>query len=221
MTTLTLLALTVASQVCISEPAPRLPTVAVYGDSRMHGNLCSSGTGGNPASPAAYVDANLPGGVNAGWFVKNAAVSGYTPAQVLTTYNSGESTLCNGERCFYLIINGGVNCLRTGTPASTCIVDTVTLIDDALTKYYAVIWLSETEYGSWASAGPNPAAQLSSWMTAWQAACAARATNPNLRCLDITVPMGNPLQNTCDGVHQTQAGTDLLGSLILNELLAF
>lgn len=215
MTFLPLLVALLAGQTCSPATTPRPPTIAVYGDSRMQGGLCSSSS---PASPAAYVDANLPGGASYGWLVKNAGVTGYTPAQILAAYNSGEATLCNGERCAYLVVNGGVNCLRLGTAPATCLADMITLVDDALAKGYAVVWMGETDYSLWASAGSNPTTQATTFNTLWTAACAARASNTRLKCLDLYTSMGVPLTNTCDGVHDNQTGTNLRGSLILTAL---
>lgn len=196
---------------------PRLPTIVAYGDSRFQGGLCGTTS---PLSPPNYVDINLPGGAGGGWLVKNAAITGYTPAQVLTAYNAGEATACNGERCAYLMVNGGVNCMRADTDANVCIVSSVTLVDDALAKGYVVLWTSETDWSAWSQGGSNRSVQFATWMTAWNAACAARASNTRLKCVDISVVMGNPLQNTCDGVHQNQTATNLLGSTLLSALLS-
>lgn len=215
MLVLPLLVAVLAAQTCTPTTAPRLPTVAVYGDSRMQGGLCSSTS---PSSPPAYLDANLPGGANGGWLVKNAGVTGYTPAQILAAYTAGEATLCNGERCAYLVVNGGVNCLRTGTAPATCLADMTTLVDDALGKGYAVVWMGETDYSLWASAGTNPTTQATTFNSLWASACTARASNTRLKCLSLYTAMGVPLTNTCDGVHDNQTGTNLRGSLILSAL---
>lgn len=208
-----------SAQTCTAvASAPRLPSLVTYGDSRMAGNLCGSAS---PVSPAAYLDANLPGGANAGWLVKNAAVSGTTPAQQRTAYENvttGESVACNGDRCGHLLLMGAANCLRVGTAPATCLADHTSMVDDALSKGYAVLWLDETDYSLWASAGANPTTQVTAYNTLWQAACTARAANTRLKCLSNYTAMGVPLQNTCDGVHLNQTGTNLLGSRILTAL---
>jgi hypothetical protein len=216
MTALPLLLSLLAGQTCTPVSAtPRVPTLVVYGDSRMQGNLCGSTS---PVSPPEYLDINLPGGTAAGWFVKNSGVSGSTPAQIRTAYTAAEATACNGERCGHLVLNGGVNCLRAGTAAATCIADMVWIVDDALAKGYVVVWLDETDYSLWASAGANPGTQVAAYNLAWQTACDARASNTRLKCLANYTALGVPLQNTCDGVHMNQTGTNLLGSRILTAL---
>lgn len=215
MLTLPLVLTLLAGQTCTAVTAPRLPTIAVYGDSRMQGGLCSST---NPVSPPAYLDTNLPGGATAGWLVKNAGLTGDRPDQIRTRYTSGEATLCNGERCAYLVLNGGVNCLRQGTAAATCLADMTWVVDDALSKGYAVVWQGETDYSLWASAGSNPTTQATAFNALWAAECTARASNTRLKCLSLYTAMGVPMTNTCDGVHDNQTGTNLRGSLILTAL---
>lgn len=207
---------TATAQTCTAvTSAPRLPTLLAEGDSLMQGNLCSV-TG--PISPPAYLDANLPGGATEGWLIKNAGVTGQTPAQIRATYTAGEATACNGDRCAHLVLEGGVNCLRTGTAAATCLADLTWVVDDALSKGYAVLWLDVTDYSLWASAGTTPTAQATAYNAAWQAACTARASNLKLKCLSLYSVMGVPLTNTCDGVHDNQTGTNLRGARMLTAL---
>lgn len=215
-----LLVALLAGQTCTAAAAPRLPTVRVDGDSIMAGNLCSV-TG--PLSPPAYVDANLPGGTTEGWLVKNAGVTGQTPAQIRATYTAGEATACNGDRCGHLVLEGGVNCLRAGTAPATCLADMTFIVDDALSKGYAVVWLDVTPYKAWASAGTDPTGQATNYNALWASACAARASNLKLKCLANYAAFvdgsGNlAAGNTCDGVHFNQTGTNALGARILTAL---
>lgn len=213
----TLLALTLGASVCLPVASPRVPTLRASGDSIMQGGLCGV-TG--PLSPPAYLDTNLPGGTAGGWLVKNAGVTGTTPAQIRTAYTTDEATYCSGDRCAHLILEGGVNCLRASTAPATCLADMTFIVDDALSKGVAVVWLDVTDYSLWASAGVNPTLQATTYNTLWQAACDARASNPKLKCLANYAAMGVPLVNTCDGVHMNQAGTNSLGARILTALLS-
>lgn len=220
MTALPLLLAVLAGQVCSPATVPLVPTVVVYGDSRMAGGLCGV-TG--PLSPPAYLDANLGGGTAAGVLVVNAAVSGTTPAQQRAAYENtttGESKACRGERCGYMILGGAANCLRVGGVPATCLADHTWMVDDALSKGVAVLWFDETDYSTWASAGTNPAQQVTDYNTAWALACAARSSNPRLKCLSNFAAMGFPLANSCDGVHFNQNGTNLLGSRLQSALLS-
>lgn len=215
MLALPILVALLAGQTCTAATAPRLPTIRASGDSLIQGGLCSV-TG--PISPPAYLDANLPGGATGGWLVKNAGVTGTTPAQIRTAYTTDEATYCNGERCAYLVLEGGVNCLRASTAPATCLADMTWIVDDALSKGYAVVWLDVTDYSLWASAGVNPTGQATAYNTLWAAECAARASNTRLKCLSLYSVMGVPLTNTCDGVHDNQTGTNLRGARILTAL---
>lgn len=209
-----------SAQTCTAATAPRLPTLRADGDSIMAGNLCSV-TG--PLSPPAYLDANLAGGTAEGWLVKNAGLTGQTPAQIRALYTANEATYCNGDRCGYLVLEGGVNCLRVGTAAATCLADMTFIVDDALSKGYAVLWLDVTPYKAWASAGTDPTGQATAYNTAWAAACTARASNTRLKCLANYAALVDGSGNltasyTCDGVHFNQTGTNLLGARMLTAL---
>lgn len=221
MTALPLLLAVLASQVCSPSLEPLPPTIVVYGDSRMAGNLCSV-TG--PLSPPAYLDANLGGGTAAGVLVVNAAVSGTTPAQQRAAYENattGESKACRGERCGYMVVGGAANCLRVGTSPATCLADHTWMVTDALSKGLGVVWFDETDYQAWASAGTNPTGQVTTYNGLWQTACGALAiSNRRLKCLSLYADMGVPLVNTCDGVHDNQTGTNLRGSKIHAALLS-
>lgn len=216
-----LLAADASAQTCTAvSSAPRLPTLIAEGNSIMAGNLCSV-TG--PLSPPAYVDANLGGSTTEGWLVKNAGISGQAPSAIRTTYTSGEATACNGDRCAHLLLEGGVNCLRVGTAPATCLADMTWIVDDALSKGYAVLWLDVTPYKAWASAGTDPTGQATSYNTLWAAACAARAGNTKLKCLANYAAFVDGSGNlnasyTCDGVHFNQSGTNALGARILTAL---
>jgi hypothetical protein len=218
MIALPLLLAVLSGQACTAVTTPRVKTVYVIGDSRMQGGLCSASS---PASPPGYMDANLQGGADYGWLVKNAGSTGTTTAQQRAIYENattGESKACNGERCAHFVIGGAVNCLRAGSLASTCFADHVWMVDDALSKGVAVVWFEETDYSLWASAGANPGTQVAAYNTAWSAACAARASNKLLKCMSNYVESGVPLANTCDGVHLNQTGTNSLGARLLTAL---
>lgn len=212
-----------AAPVCAApSPLPRVPTLRVGGDS-LTLNTCVAGGAG----PITTLDANLPGGASGGWLVVNKGVSGSTPAQIRTAYTSDEATACNGERCASLIIEGGVNCLRLGTAPATCLADMTAIVDDALGKGVAVVWLNVTPYAGWGSAGVNPVGQATTYNALWQAECAYRASNALLKCLDnysAFVDPSNPgfllPTYSCDGVHYSQVGMNLLASRLQTALLA-
>ena len=212
-----------AGQTCgAPSPARRVPTLRVSGDSLTLNTCVGGGTG-----PMTTLDANLPGGTTGGWLVKIGGVAGETAAQIRSRYTSEEATACNGERCAHLVLEGGVNSLRVGvTPAAT-LADMAWVVDDALSKGYAVVWLDVTPYAGWASAGANPVTQATTYNSLWAAACDARASNPRLRCLSNYASFNDPANPgyllpaySCDGVHYSQAGMDLLAARIRTGLLA-
>lgn len=217
-----LLSTSASAQAVCTETAQRVPTVRVGGDSLVL-NVCVVGGAG----PITKLDTDLPGGLTGGWLVKNAGVSGQTAATIAATYTADEATLCNGERCAHLILEGGVNSLRTGvTPAAT-LASMVAVVDDALAKGYAVVWLDVTPYAGSGSAGTNPIGQANDYNALWTAACAARASNPRLMCLanySTFVDPGNPgyllAAYSCDGVHYSQVGMDLISTRIRTALLS-
>lgn len=217
-----LLALALGASVCSPVASTRLPTVRVDGNSMMQNACVGGGTG-----PITKLDTDLPGGLTGGWLVKNAAVIGNTAAQISTAYNAGEATGCNGERCAYLILEGGVNSLRTGSTPAATLATMVAIVDDALTKGYAVLWLDVTPYAGFAGAGSNPTTQATTYNALWQAACDTRASNARLRCLanySTFVDPSNPgfllPAYSCDGIHLTQTGMDLYSTRIKSALLA-
>lgn len=211
-----------AQAVCLPVASPRLPTIRVDGNSMMQNACVGGGTG-----PITKLDTDLPGGLTGGWLVKNAAVIGNTAAQISTVYNAGEATGCNGDRCAYLIIEGGVNSLRTGvTPAATLAI-MVAIVDDALSRGVAVVFLDVTPYAGFAGAGVNPIGQVTTYNALWQAACDTRASNPRLKCLanySTFVDPSNPgfllPAYSCDGIHLTQVGMDLYSTRIRTALLS-
>lgn len=224
-----LLASEAGAQTVCTATAPRLPTVRVGGNSMMQNACVGGGTG-----PITKLDADLPGGATGGWLVKNNAVIGDTAAQISTSYfdttpgnTRGEAVACNGERCAYLILEGGVNSLRTGsTPAATLAI-MVAMVDDALTKNVAVLWLDVTPYAGFAGAGTNPTGQATGYNALWQAACDTRAANTRLKCLanySTFVDPSNPgfllPAYSCDGIHLTQTAMDLYSTRIRTALLS-
>lgn len=209
------------AQTCVAA-SPRIPTIRVSGDSLTLNTCVAGGTG-----PMTTLDANLPGGASYGWLLKNGGVSGTTAAQIRTAYSTDEATYCNGDRCRYLVLEGGVNSLRTGiTPANT-LTDMVWIVDDALSKGYAVVWLDVTPYAGYVSAGVNPVGQATTYNTLWQAACDARASNTRLKCLSNYSTFVDPSNAgyllpaySCDGIHLTQTAMDLFATRIKSALLS-
>lgn len=197
-----------AASVCTAPAAPpRLPTVSGWGDSIMYG-VCSGG-------PLEYLRASLPG-----YWTSNRAVSGETAAQIRARYTAEEATSCYGQRCGVLWLEGGVNSLRGGvTPAAT-LADMVWVVDDALAKGYVVVWLDVAPYAGFSGAGVDPLGQATGYNALWSSACAARISNPKLRCV-VTYPSfvdpANPgylkAEYSCDGIHHTVAGGQLMASL--------
>lgn len=216
-----LLALT-AGQTCVSASAePRVPTVRVSGNSLVLNVCVGGGTG-----PITTLDAALPGGASGGWLFKNGGVSGETAAQIRARYTSEEATACNGQRCAYLILEGGTNSLRAGTTPAATLTDMVWVVDDALSKGYAVLWLDVTPYAGYVGAGVDPLGQATGYNALWTAACAARASNLRLACVanySTFVDPGNPgyllAAYSCDGVHYSQVGMDLMASRLQTALL--
>lgn len=196
-----------AQSVCSPATAPRLPTISGWGDSIMFG-VCSGG-------PLNYAVAQSPG-----YWPSNHAVSGETAAQIRARYVSEEATSCYGIRCGILWLEGGVNSLRSGiTPAAT-LTDMVWIVDDALAKGYVVVWLDVAPYAGFSGAGSNPLGQATGYNAAWAAACAARASNPKLRCVATYASYEDPANPgflkaaySCDGIHHTVAGGQLMASL--------
>lgn len=211
-----------AQAVCAPIASPRLPTVRVDGNSMMQNACVGGGTG-----PITTLDTNLPGGLTGGWLVKNAAVIGNTAAQISAVYTAGEATGCNGERCAYLIIEGGVNSLRTASTPAAVLAIMVAIVDDALSKGVAVVWLDVTPYAGFAGAGTNPLSQATTYNTLWQAACDTRANNPLLKCLANYSTFVDPSNAgfllpaySCDGIHLTQTAMDLYSTRLRTALLS-
>lgn len=218
-----------AQSVCAPIASPRLPTVRVGGNSMMQNACVGGGTG-----PITTLDTNLPGGLTGGWLFKNTSVIGDSAAAISTSYfdvtannTRGESVACNGERCAHLIIEGGVNSLRTGSTPAAVLAIMVAIVDDALSKGVAVVWLDVTPYAGFAGAGTNPLGQATTYNTLWQAACDSRASNPLLKCLasySTFVDPSNPgfllPAYSCDGIHLTQTAMDLYSTRIRTALLS-
>ena len=197
-----------AAPVCTApSPTPRLPTVSGWGDSIMFG-VCSGG-------PLNHLVTLLPG-----YWPSNRAVSGENAAQIRARWTAEEATSCYGQRCGIAWIEGGVNSLRGGvTPAAT-LADMVWVVDDALSKGYYVVWLDVAPYAGFSGAGVNPLGQATGYNTLWAAACAARASNPRLRCVSTYPSYVDPANPgymlpayTCDGIHHTAAGGLLMAQL--------
>jgi hypothetical protein len=219
MLALPLIVALLAGQSCTVATVPLAPTIRIDGDSRMQGGLCSSTS---PTAPAGYMDAALPGGTAGGWLVKNAGVTGTTPAQQRAAYENattGAAKSCNGERCGYQVVGGAANCLRVGTAAATCLADHTWMVDDALSNGVGVVWFNETSYVGWNMAAGTEA-QVPVFNGLWLTACSSRAaSNPRLKCVDIYTASGVPKTNTCDGIHDNQTGTNQLGAWLLAALL--
>lgn len=204
-----------AQSICGAATAPRLPTVSGWGDSIMFG-VCSGG-------PLTYLDALLPGGAAQGWWVSNRAVSGETAAQIRARYTAEEETSCYGIRCGVLWLEGGVNSLRSGvTPAAT-LTDMVWVADDALAKGYIVVWIDVTPYAGFGGAGTDPVGQATAYNAAMALACNARSNNPKLRCVFNYSAFEDPANPgfllpaySCDGIHHTVAGGQLMASRSLS-----
>jgi lysophospholipase L1-like esterase len=198
---------------------PRLPTVSGWGDSIMFG-VCSGG-------PLNALDALLPGGTTQGWWMSNRAVSGENAAQIRARYIAEELTSCYGIRCGVLWLEGGVNCLRGGTAAATCLADMLWIADDATAKGYVVVWTDVLPYKTFSGAGTDPVGQATSYNALMALACAARSGNPLLRCVFSYAQFedpGNPgaLNPTysCDGIHHTAAGAALMAARSLSAIQA-
>lgn len=230
MIALPLLVVLLSGQICGAPSVPpRVKSIRVGGDSRTLNGCVAGGTG-----PMVTLDAILPGGASGGYLLKNLGVSGSTPAQIAASYfdttpgnTRGESVACNGERCGHLLLQGGVNCMRAGTAAATCFADMLPIVDDALSKGEGVVWANETGYAGWASAGPNPVSQQAAFNALWTAACAARASNTLLKCLNLSAVLDDPANpgyllpaNSCDGVHYSQVGMDAAAAAWKSALLS-
>lgn len=218
MIALSLLALLTTGQACGAGKLPRLPTATVRGDSIMLG-VCNNPT------PPNIVKAGLPGGLTGGWVVINNAVSGETAAQIRARYVAEEATACVGERCAYILLDGGVNSLRVGVTPAAVVADMVWVVDNALAKGYGVVWTDVLPYAGYSGAGTNPLGQATSYNALWAAECAARANNPALRCLANYSTFVDPAQPgylapaySCDGVHLSQDGANLFAARLLSAL---
>lgn len=220
MIALAIVAMLMTGQACGAPTLPRLPTVTARGDSIMLG-VCNNPT------PPTIVKAGLPGGASGGWLVLNNAVTGETAAQIRARYLAEEETACVGQRCAYLLLDGGVNGLRVGVAPSSVVADMAAIVDDALSKGYGVVWTDVLPYAGFAGAGTNPLGQATSYNTLHASACTARASNPALRCVYNYATFVDPAQPghlvaaySCDGIHLTQAGANLFASRMLSALLA-
>ncbi|WFG54122.1 hypothetical protein Mx9_p15 [Myxococcus phage Mx9] len=150
-----------------------------------------------------------------------------TAAQIRARYVAEKATACVGERCAYLMLEGGVNSLRIGNAPAAVLADMVWVVDDALSKGYGVVWTDVMPYAGNAGSGTDPLGQATTYNALWAAACAARASSPALRCLanyDAFVDPARPgylrEEYSCDGVHLTQAGANLFAARLASSLLA-
>jgi len=218
---LTLAAVLAQSTCTPATPTRPVPTVRISGDSLTLNTCVGGGT-----APFTTLDGTVDGNASGGWLFRNAGVSGTTATQIATAYTTDEATWCWGERCAFLVLEGGVNSIRTGTTPSSVAAAMAAVVDDALSKGYRVLWLDVTPYAGWASAGASPVQRATDYNDAWAAACAARASNPRLRCLANHAAFVDPANPgfllpaySCDGIHYSQAGMNLLASRVGAELL--
>ncbi|AAK94402.1 hypothetical protein Mx8p67 [Myxococcus phage Mx8] len=167
MIALALVAALSLSQACEQGALPRRPTATARGDSIMFG-YC------NTTAPPTLVKAGLPGGLTGGWVVLNGAIVGETAPQIRARYVAEEATACVGERCAYLLLEGGVNSLRIGNAPAAVLAEMVWVVDDALAKGYGVVWTDVLPYAGNAGSGTDPLGQATAYNALWAAACAAR-----------------------------------------------
>ncbi len=171
----------------------------------------------------------------------NQSVPGYTAAQISTCYFTGINGICSayenscstGSACATVVIEGGVNTLKSGD-AVTGVIEGQTLatmraiIEDALVRARRVVWLDVLPYASCDEATcPNlaDAHVRASAYNALKAQACAELNNPRLRCVALYDDFEGPshgelkaLYRSADGIHLNQDGANHLACRILTAL---
>lgn len=173
------------------------------------------------------------------WSAINQGVSGETAAQISARWFASEAGYCDGRRCSYVYVEGGINSLKGGgaLPPATVLSTMLSIVDDALAKGYIVIWQDVLPMRGWPFEGvPVTDATIDgvlAYNAGMQAACAARASNPRLRCFfayndfldtsrlraDGVTPAGYLLPwYSADELHLSPVGSQALADLAVAAL---
>lgn len=201
--------------------APLAPTLLGVGDSIMQLSQL-------PQRMAASKGPN--------WFAVNAGVSGETAAQISARWFANEATSCGGQRCAHVYVEGGINSLKTKPPSSAPVLTTMlSVVDDALSKGYVVLWQDILPARGWATDNFDDATidATLAYNSGMSSACAARAGNPRLRCFFAYSSFVDPTRFRVDGVtlagylrpdysgdelHLNEAGSAALAAIAVQRL---